>query len=595
MNISFSILNAQNAKKTVFNKTSASWFYDKENNVKARLFSVVILPFQNQTEIVIEIIPTKNLKELKYWASDKAYLSLQHDKIRLPLKGVIKKTKEEPVNKLHPIKNGFVSGGWKEVKKDKSYKYHLVFSGVIPSGISEIALIDPHKNNSKLKNKSYEFRNVYINNPYEWAGIALNNETSIKNAINNSKDDPYIGIYESINNNYKIAILKQSSTQYVALNLSVPTISSKWNIGDIKGYLRSSVDLGILKADWELEDKSSISDATLYFDESKLKLNYGNKYENYVKMFPLDNKRKEKLADNGLNENNSSSNNNTINTFSQNVKNTVQSSIEKNIYYSNIDTSIPINTKLSNNNTFAVIIANENYNSVSNVPYAKRDGQILEKYLTQSVGLPKDHVKIYEDASFGNIAAALKHIENLSEAFGSDLNIIFYYSGHGMPNEKTKNPMLIPIDGDATIPETCYDLEKLITNIGSFKAKSVIVLLDACFSGTERGDGMLMAARGIRIRSNNTEPIGNMIILSASQGDETAYPLENEKHGLFTYYILKKLQENKGDVTLGELSDYVIDKVKRQSVVSNGKIQTPSISVSPEIFNSWREIKFGGN
>ena len=132
-----------------------------------------------------------------------------------------------------------------------------------------------------------------------------------------------------------------------------------------------------------------------------------------------------------------------------------------------------------------------------------------------TVGLPKDHVKIYKNASFGNMAAAMKHIKNLSDAFGKELNLIFYYTGHGMPNEKTKNPMLIPVDGDAAMPETCYDLDKVIASLGGLKAKSVVVMLDACFSGTERGNGMLMAARGIRIKSNQSEPIGNMVHLLA--------------------------------------------------------------------------------
>ena len=258
---------------------------------------------------------------------------------------------------------------------------------------------------------------------------------------------------------------------------------------------------------------------------------------------------------------------------------------------SDVDTAIPKNKTNNNTSTFAVIIANEDYHSVSNVPYAKKDGEILEKYLTMTVGLPKDHVKIYKNASFGNMAAAMKHIKKLSDAFGKELNLIFYYTGHGMPNEKTKNPMLIPVDGDAAMPETCYDLDKVIASLGGLKAKSVVVMLDACFSGTERGNGMLMSARGIRIKSNQSEPIGNMVILSASQGDETAYPYVSQQHGLFTYFLIKKLQENKGDVTLGELSDYITEQVKRQSVVSNGKLQTPSVSVSPMLQSSWRNLK----
>jgi hypothetical protein len=46
-------------------------------------------------------------------------------------------------------------------------------------------------------------------------------------------------------------------------------------------------------------------------------------------------------------------------------------------------------------------------------------------------------------------------------------------------------------------------------------------------------------------------------------------------HGMFTYYLLKKLKDTKGDITFGELADYVTNEVMKQSVVTNGKMQTP--------------------
>lgn len=258
---------------------------------------------------------------------------------------------------------------------------------------------------------------------------------------------------------------------------------------------------------------------------------------------------------------------------------------------SDIDISIPRNSELKNSTTFAVIIANEKYNSVSNVPYAENDGNILSKYLTNTLGLPLDHVKIYNNATFGNIAGAIKHIKNLSLAFGDKLNLILYYAGHGVPNEHTKQCMLLPTDGDALIPETCYDVNKLYSDLGKLNANSIIIMMDACFSGSLRGDGMLYASRGVKIKSNSAEPQGNMVVLSASQGDETAFPFEKEQHGLFTYYMLKCLQENKGNITLGTLSEYLIEQVKQQSVVTNGKIQTPVVQYSPTVQDSWRSWK----
>ena len=62
-----------------------------------------------------------------------------------------------------------------------------------------------------------------------------------------------------------------------------------------------------------------------------------------------------------------------------------------------------------------------------------------------------------------------------------------------------------------------------------------------------------------------------MVVFSATQNDETAMPYRNKNHGLFTYYLLKKLQDSKGTTTVGELSDYVTDRVRKASVEVNGK------------------------
>ena len=115
--------------------------------------------------------------------------------------------------------------------------------------------------------------------------------------------------------------------------------------------------------------------------------------------------------------------------------------------------------------------------------------------------------------------------------------------------------------------------------------------MDACFSGSERGNNMLASARGVALKHKKVSPIGNMIVFTASSGDETAYPFPEMKHGLFTYFLLKKLQESKGNVTMGELGNYIIENVEKESIVSNGRIQTPTISVSPSITDKWQKKK----
>ena len=83
-------------------------------------------------------------------------------------------------------------------------------------------------------------------------------------------------------------------------------------------------------------------------------------------------------------------------------------------------------------------------------------------------------------------------------------------------------------------------------------------------------------------------PQGNTLVLSAAQGDETAYSFDEKRHGMFTYYLLKRLQETEGDVSLGELFRYIKDNVVKKSLVVNAKSQTPSFSSSSAVADDWQ-------
>ena len=67
-------------------------------------------------------------------------------------------------------------------------------------------------------------------------------------------------------------------------------------------------------------------------------------------------------------------------------------------------------------------------------------------------------------------------------------------------------------------------------------------------------------------------------ILSAAKGDQTSQSLEEAKHGLFSYFLMRGLEgdadaNNDNQITAGELHSFVTDRVERQS----GFKQTPDL------------------
>lgn len=257
---------------------------------------------------------------------------------------------------------------------------------------------------------------------------------------------------------------------------------------------------------------------------------------------------------------------------------------------SEVDKNIP-SSDTKNDKTFAVIIANESYNRVDGVPFAANDGRIFSEYCKKALGMPEDNVKLLVNATLNDIRAQIKWLGDVMNAYKGEAKAIFYYAGHGIPDEKSKTAYLLPIDGYGSDVNTGYALKDLYSILGELPSESVTVFLDACFSGAKREGDMLSSARGVAIKVEESAPVGNMVVFSAAQGDETAYPYKEQGHGMFTYFLLKKMQETKGEISLGDLSSYVIEQVSKQSIVKNGKLQTPTVIPANNVGTNWKNWK----
>ena len=257
---------------------------------------------------------------------------------------------------------------------------------------------------------------------------------------------------------------------------------------------------------------------------------------------------------------------------------------------SDVDKDIPVTSRKANN-MVAVIWANENYANVSQVPSALNDGETFAEYCIKTLGIPESQVYLTKDATYAQMVNSVSTLKKHVDALGKNTDVIFYYAGHGIPDERTKDAFLIPADGVGSNTETMYSLKKLYNGLADSGADNVMVFLDACFSGATRGDGMVVEARGVALKPREAAPEGSMFILSAASDDETAMPYKEKNHGMFTYFLLKKLQETKGNVTLKELSEYVQDQVKKNSISVNRKSQTPSVKVSGNLSQQWNSKK----
>lgn len=257
---------------------------------------------------------------------------------------------------------------------------------------------------------------------------------------------------------------------------------------------------------------------------------------------------------------------------------------------SDVDENIPFTTR-KNNKALAFVISNENYKQVSRVESALQDGETFAEYCRKTLGIPEKQVLYYPDITLGGMISAVDNLKRLTGALGDDVDLIVYYSGHGFPDEGSKDAYLLPTDGNGVSTASAYSLKKFYDDLASTGAANVMVFLDACFSGASRNGDMLVKARGIALKPKQAEPEGNMFVLSATSDQQTAMPYKEKHHGLFTYFLLKKLQETKGNATLEDISKYVTRNVQETSVPVNGKDQTPKTTMSGRMPQIWGDKK----
>lgn len=258
---------------------------------------------------------------------------------------------------------------------------------------------------------------------------------------------------------------------------------------------------------------------------------------------------------------------------------------------SDIDVGIPKNPETFDK-TFAVIIANENYQQEEAVDFAYNDGSTFRQYCVKTLGIPENNVHFRADATLNDMRFEFNWLKQMADAYEGNAKFIVYYAGHGMPDAKTKNAYLLPIDGYSSDVTSGYRLSDIYDTLGELPAENVLAFVDACFSGSQRdGHSMSKGDRGVAITPDIRRPNGNLVVFSATSGNETAHAYNEKHHGMFTYYLLKKMKEHEGPLKFGDLASYVTKEVKIAALREKNLTQTPTVSHGDKISTEWANIQ----
>lgn len=236
-------------------------------------------------------------------------------------------------------------------------------------------------------------------------------------------------------------------------------------------------------------------------------------------------------------------------------------------------------------NAVAIVIGAESYQdkTIHAAPYADRDAMAMTEYFKKSLNIKDVRTYINENAT-------MKQYQNIFERDGlryavtrGQTDLYVYYSGHGVPMTKsdgTTDVFLVPYDASRNyIEQDGYSLNKMYRELASLGAKSVTVILDACFSGGSRSSDAYeskaltnhkMILPDLEAMEQPWLNTPDFRVFTSSRGDQTSQANDKTRSGRFTYYLATGLQgdadsDDNGKITMTELVGYVTENVNKET------------------------------
>lgn len=237
-----------------------------------------------------------------------------------------------------------------------------------------------------------------------------------------------------------------------------------------------------------------------------------------------------------------------------------------------------------NPNYWLIAISVEEYEDADDIAFTTRSANAFISAAQHLLGISKRRTIaiVDEGATSGRIQD--KIISALDRVQEGD-TIFFYYSGHGIPDVKTKEPYLLPKDmTPATIVRNdFFKLDNIYKKLNSSKAGKVVAFIDSCFSGSTDNKSLFKGVAAARLKPKKVAvDKSKMVVISAGTDDQFSNQYTDKRHRLFSYYVVKGLAKHKNDAA--SLFKYVRTNVEEVSYeLGDNYLQTPTIEGDIEL------------
>lgn len=251
-------------------------------------------------------------------------------------------------------------------------------------------------------------------------------------------------------------------------------------------------------------------------------------------------------------------------------------------------------SEIAYNNVYALIVGVSNYKYIAKLKYAHKDAELIAQVLERTFPYANHEINVLTENQVTEFTL-LNGLEKISKKAKEGDLVVFYFAGHGdvafvdEDSLKIKRGYYLTASannsrayesGGAVRFDDVHDSIIGITNKGA----KVYLITDACRSGT------IIDAKGASLTLNalNTGFEKTTKFISC-QANELSYEYDSLGHGVFTYYLVKQLDELNNDgvneeITVRKLGRELEDVVEK----ATGGKQIPTVlgaNIRAPIFN----------
>ena len=166
----------------------------------------------------------------------------------------------------------------------------------------------------------------------------------------------------------------------------------------------------------------------------------------------------------------------------------------------------------------------------------------------------------------------IERFEELARRVKANDNVLIYYAGHGEYIQTSKRGYWIPVDAGTQSAAQDLPNTDLQTLLGAIKSRSILVISDACYSGTFFPEDVKSSSFETTHRSFQEVATlrGRQALSSGGNGPVMDGGVFLDQHSIFAHYLIDRLCKNTDKyLTASSLYERVKDKV------SNKSFQTP--------------------